>query len=69
MSALAEIRAAPGLDAGPDAAPIPEYTLPRADCVDAKDLPVWQGELYLEMHRGTYTTQSRNKRANRKSER
>ena len=31
-------------------------------------LPVWNGELYLELHRGTYTTQSRNKRANRKSE-
>lgn len=31
-------------------------------------LPVWKGELYLEYHRGTYTTQSRNKRANRKSE-
>ena len=31
-------------------------------------LPTWNGELYLENHRGTYTTQSRNKRANRKSE-
>jgi alpha-mannosidase len=31
-------------------------------------LPVWNGELYLEVHRGTYTTQGRNKRANRKSE-
>ncbi len=31
-------------------------------------LPVWNGELYLELHRGTYTTHSRNKRANRKSE-
>ncbi len=31
-------------------------------------LPTWNGELYLEYHRGTYTTQSRNKRANRKSE-
>lgn len=33
-----------------------------------EQLPVWNGELYLELHRGTYTTQSRNKRANRKSE-
>lgn len=32
------------------------------------NLPVWNGELYLEYHRGTYTTQSANKRANRKSE-
>ncbi len=31
-------------------------------------LPVWNGELYLEYHRGTYTSQARNKRANRKSE-
>jgi alpha-mannosidase len=31
-------------------------------------LPLWNGELYLEYHRGTYTTQARNKRANRKSE-
>lgn len=31
-------------------------------------LPVWNGELYLEYHRGTYTSQSRNKRANRQSE-
>lgn len=35
---------------------------------DAAGLPVWNGELYLEYHRGTYTTQARNKRANRKSE-
>ena len=31
-------------------------------------LPTWNGELYLEYHRGTYTTQARNKRGNRKSE-
>ena len=31
-------------------------------------LPRWQGELYLEFHRGTYTTMARNKRNNRKSE-
>lgn len=35
---------------------------------DARDLPVWSGELYLEAHRGTYTTQAKNKRGNRKSE-
>ena len=34
----------------------------------ANDLPVWAGELYLELHRGTYTTQARNKKGNRKSE-
>lgn len=30
--------------------------------------PVWNGELYLEYHRGTYTSQARNKRFNRESE-
>ncbi|MBD3784683.1 MAG: alpha-mannosidase, partial [Micrococcales bacterium] len=30
--------------------------------------PVWVGELYLEMHRGTYTSQARTKRGNRRSE-
>lgn len=35
---------------------------------DARDLPVWVGELYLELHRGTYTTQARTKRNNRKCE-
>ena len=32
------------------------------------DYPEWVGELYLELHRGTYTTQARNKRYNRKAE-
>lgn len=32
------------------------------------DLPVWEGDMYLELHRGTYTTHARNKRWNRKSE-
>lgn len=33
-----------------------------------KRLPTWVGELYLEFHRGTYTSQAANKRNNRKSE-
>lgn len=31
-------------------------------------LPTWVGELYLEYHRGTYTSQARTKRANRQAE-
>ncbi|MBQ9783978.1 MAG: alpha-mannosidase [Clostridia bacterium] len=31
-------------------------------------LPRWDGELYLEFHRGTYTTMAKNKRYNRKCE-
>ena len=34
----------------------------------SKYLPLWVGELYLEYHRGTYTSMGRNKRYNRKSE-
>lgn len=30
--------------------------------------PRWSGELYLELHRGTYTSNAKNKRNNRKSE-
>lgn len=33
-----------------------------------KRLPTWVGELYLEYHRGAYTSMARNKRYNRKSE-
>jgi len=31
----------------------------------AAEMPTWSGELYLELHRGTLTTQSRTKRGNR----
>lgn len=33
-----------------------------------KYLPKWSGELYLEYHRGTYTSMARNKKYNRKCE-
>ena len=32
------------------------------------DAPVWVGELYLELHRGTYTSQAKTKQGNRRSE-
>ncbi len=35
---------------------------------DDRRLPVWEGELYFEYHRGTYTSMARNKRSNRKAE-
>ncbi|SEN94120.1 alpha-mannosidase [Actinacidiphila rubida] len=35
---------------------------------DYPDAPVWVGELYLELHRGTYTSQARTKQGNRRSE-
>lgn len=40
-----------------------EELAPRKD-----ELPVWNGELYLELHRGTLTTQAHTKRNNRKCE-
>ena len=38
----------------------------KANCYGK--LPKWVGELYLEYHRGTYTSMARNKKFNRKSE-
>ncbi|TMM18965.1 MAG: alpha-mannosidase, partial [Actinobacteria bacterium] len=35
---------------------------------DLHDPPVWVGELYLELHRGTYTSQSDTKKGNRAGE-
>jgi alpha-mannosidase len=45
----------------------PEEFFQRLDD-SAFRLPHWVGELYLELHRGTYTTQAANKRSNRKAE-
>jgi alpha-mannosidase len=36
---------------------------------DTESPPVWDGELYLELHRGTYTTHARLKASNRRAER
>ncbi len=36
--------------------------------LEGKRLPKWCGELYLEFHRGTYTSMARNKRYNRRCE-
>lgn len=35
---------------------------------DTSEFPVWDGDLYLEMHRGTFTTKGELKRFNRKGE-
>jgi len=40
-----------------------------AGCAKTRRTPKWVGELYLEYHRGTYTSIAKNKRNNRKSER
>ena len=41
----------------------------RSGVADDPALPVWVGEMYLELHRGTLTTQSRTKFLNRRAER
>ncbi|MGW1024487.1 alpha-mannosidase [Streptomyces sp. NPDC002577] len=41
------------------------FAAARAEYPDA---PVWSGELYLELHRATYTSQARTKQGNRRSE-
>jgi alpha-mannosidase len=52
----------------------PRVELSRAEdffaaaSAEAHELTTWVGELYFELHRGTYTTQSRTKRLNRRAE-
>ncbi len=48
-------------------APADEF-LKRVAKIPAGRLPLWRGELYLELHRGTYTTQGRLKYLNRRLE-
>lgn len=40
----------------------------EANAASGTEFATWYGELYFELHRGTYTTQANNKRNNRKSE-
>jgi alpha-mannosidase len=40
----------------------------RSAQAEYANAPVWSGELYLELHRATYTTQARTKAGNRRSE-
>jgi alpha-mannosidase len=40
----------------------------RAAQEEYPDAPVWSGEMYLELHRATYTSQARTKAGNRRSE-
>ena len=55
-----------------DGSPTVTLSTPRAFFTDAEaempHPPVWSGELYLEFHRGTYTSQARTKQGNRRSE-
>ena len=55
----------PGL---PDTRQGPEERYYDGVRASGAELPAWVGELYLETHRGTYTTHGEIKRANRKNE-
>ncbi|MFD7227860.1 alpha-mannosidase [Streptomyces sp. NPDC059881] len=44
------------------------FAAARAEYARHPDAPVWSGELYLELHRATYTSQARTKQGNRRSE-
>ncbi|WP_336802249.1 alpha-mannosidase [Kaistia sp. MMO-174] len=46
-----------------------EDVFARMHAVPASEVPVWQGEIYLELHRATLTTQSHTKRLHRHAER
>jgi alpha-mannosidase len=56
---------------------LPELAFTRVDALferlcrsaEAAPAPAWSGELYLELHRGTQTTQGRTKRLHRRAER
>jgi alpha-mannosidase len=55
-----------------DGAPRVEWSTPEDFFTRAKkeytDVPTWNGELYLELHRGTYSSQIRGKQGNRRAE-
>ncbi|QHC69217.1 glycoside hydrolase family 38 C-terminal domain-containing protein [Rathayibacter sp. VKM Ac-2801] len=55
-----------------EGSPTVELSTPRRFFEEAQaeypDAPTWSGELYLEFHRGTYTSQARTKQGNRRSE-
>ncbi len=48
--------------------PVEEFFTRLESSIPGLDLPAWDGELYLEALRGSYTSQGRTKRAQRKTE-
>ncbi|TDL45995.1 alpha-mannosidase [Microbacterium oleivorans] len=59
----ADLEGSPRVDLG-----TPREFYERA-ATENTDLPVWSGEMYLELHRGTLTSQLRTKQGNRRVER
>ncbi|MFI9759242.1 alpha-mannosidase [Streptomyces sp. NPDC051963] len=67
-SMLEKARRLRDLEGSPKVMIEPPDTFFAAARAERDQLPVWRGELYLENHRGTYTSQARTKRGNRRSE-
>lgn len=58
----------PGMPRTKMATALEFFRMLKEEVSEEKYLPSWVGELYLEYHRGTYTSMARNKKYNRKSE-
>jgi alpha-mannosidase len=56
------------LEGSPQVSIEPPATFFAAAEAEYPDAPVWVGELYLELHQGTYTSQVKTKQGNRRSE-
>ncbi|MHA3701743.1 alpha-mannosidase [Jatrophihabitans sp. YIM 134969] len=65
---LARARRTADLDGSPAVTVQPARAFFEAAEAEYPDAPVWVGELYLEFHRGTYTSQAKTKQGNRRSE-
>lgn len=65
---LERLRRAPGLPGLPATVIEPAAQFFRAFAAESAGFPRYQGELYLERHQGTLTTQARMKRSNRQGE-
>jgi alpha-mannosidase len=65
---LAAARRARSLEGSPTVEIASPTTFFAAAEAEYASPPEWSGELYLEFHRGTYTSQARTKRGNRRSE-
>ncbi|MFI8632725.1 alpha-mannosidase [Microbacterium sp. NPDC077663] len=67
-----EMMADARLQADLEGSPTVAFGTPREFFVEAAsepvDPPVWSGEMYLQFHRGIYTSQMRTKRGNRRNE-
>ncbi|HEY7816334.1 MAG TPA: hypothetical protein VIC62_24020, partial [Nakamurella sp.] len=65
---MAAIDRTADLEGSPRVAIMPPADFFARARAELTDPPVWRGELYLEFHRGTYTSQASTKRNNRRTE-